>query len=213
MGWLTTSPAHNNPHPGKDKFLLQFIRVPEEVLDVVGTDAAAASHPRLLELWSQVDSLKRTVEDPSSVMAEKKLRCLWGEAGAAVSRASPALNNLPTTSRPASPEPATSRSVSTAPAASNANVAARQQALERELKDAQGKIKTLQTACDVYKQEIERINALRIRKAHDAGEATTSISIAGTSSAAVHAKGSSWRYKLFVLFLCALSFFIGHHFF
>ncbi|KAI8905653.1 PapD-like protein [Powellomyces hirtus] len=60
----------------KDKFLVQGIKVPHDVMTLDGDELVA----RLGELWSQAETLKKTSPDAASqVLAERKLRCVYTE--------------------------------------------------------------------------------------------------------------------------------------
>ena len=59
----------------KDKFLVQCIKVPYDVLHLEGDEL----NTRLTELWQQAEALKK--EDPSTVseiLEERKLKCVFG---------------------------------------------------------------------------------------------------------------------------------------
>ncbi|KAI8817756.1 PapD-like protein [Fimicolochytrium jonesii] len=58
----------------RDKFLVQGIKVPSDVMTLEGDDLVA----RLADLWSQAESLKKTSpEAAAQVLIEKKLRCVF----------------------------------------------------------------------------------------------------------------------------------------
>ncbi|KAJ3181977.1 phosphatidylinositol-binding protein scs2 [Geranomyces variabilis] len=58
----------------KDKFLVQYISLPADVMQLEGDELAA----RLAELWAQAEQLKKTSPDAAaSVLTEKKLRCVF----------------------------------------------------------------------------------------------------------------------------------------
>ncbi|KAI8817112.1 PapD-like protein [Fimicolochytrium jonesii] len=58
----------------KDKFLVQIIKVPADVVELKGDELAA----RLSTLWSQADQLfKSSPQTAADVMVEKKLKCVF----------------------------------------------------------------------------------------------------------------------------------------
>lgn len=58
----------------KDKFLVQGIKIPDDLMALEGEELAA----RLGELWQQAETLKKTSpEAASEVLVEKKLKCLF----------------------------------------------------------------------------------------------------------------------------------------
>ncbi|KAJ3150278.1 phosphatidylinositol-binding protein scs2 [Geranomyces michiganensis] len=67
------------PTKSKDKFLVQYISLPADVMQLEGDELAS----RLAELWAQAEQLKKTSPDAaSSVLTEKKLRCVFAAEGA-----------------------------------------------------------------------------------------------------------------------------------
>ncbi|KAJ3162690.1 phosphatidylinositol-binding protein scs2 [Geranomyces michiganensis] len=65
--------------------------------------------------------------------------------------------------------PANSRGANTVSATTAVSVPTTSAAVEKELREAREKAKTLQAACDGYKAEIERLNALRQRRGDTGG--------------------------------------------
>lgn len=92
--------------------------------------------------------------------------------------------------------------------ATTANPAALDKAL-KELRDSKEKIISLQSACDGYKQELERLNVLRQRRA-DASVPPTSTanSSTATKSHKSSASASGVNFQALML-LCFLSFILG----
>ncbi|KAI8619151.1 hypothetical protein BC830DRAFT_1105542 [Chytriomyces sp. MP71] len=146
----------------KDKFLVQSISVPSDVASLEGEVLVA----RLAELWTRADDLKKAGTDS---VIEKKLKCnfVGGEGAAAA---------LDVRERPPVPGSAVkfagtpsagSPEYATAPNGTGAAANAGPALVDRELRDAKDAIKRLTQACEGYKSEIERLNALRQRRVND----------------------------------------------
>lgn len=90
--------------------------------------------------------------------------------------------------------------------AANANAAALDKAL-KELRDSKEKIISLQSACDGYKQELERLNVLRQRKA-DVSVSPTSITNPATVTKSHKSTASGVNFQALML-LCLISFILG----
>lgn len=194
----------------KDKFLIQGIRIPNELLLSDGDEA----NERLSKLWDQADQVKKV--DPT-VIYEQKIKCVFVNAPPAaaataatttplpVSNSSintntaitqpssnPQQRQLPITSATTTAESASSsstlssstpKSLNPSPAASSssqlphANLGASISSssssasavsfedLEKELLSSREAVKRLTAACEGYRAEIDRLNALRQRKA------------------------------------------------
>ncbi|KAI8616221.1 PapD-like protein [Chytriomyces sp. MP71] len=142
----------------KDKFLVQSIAAPSDVASLEGEALAA----RLAELWTRADELKKSGMDP---VIEKKLKCnfVGGEGAMAAldAREKPPVPGSTVKASAGSPEYATAANGTIA--AANAGPAL----VDRELRDAKDAIKRLTQACEGYKSEIERLNALRQRRVND----------------------------------------------
>ncbi|KAJ3009018.1 UNVERIFIED_CONTAM: phosphatidylinositol-binding protein scs2, partial [Siphonaria sp. JEL0065] len=130
----------------KDKFLVQSIVVPADVLAVDGEAQTA----RLAELWARADDAKKGGDD--NVVSEKKLRCAFLPPFAAD------VPQVPLPSSTATPQKIspTSQQDFNPPSLS-----------DRELKDAKDAIKRLTEACEGYKSEIERLSQLRQRRQNE----------------------------------------------
>ncbi|KAJ3411801.1 phosphatidylinositol-binding protein scs2 [Chytridiales sp. JEL 0842] len=154
----------------KDKFLVQCIRIPANLLEVEGD----ALQERLQDVWAHAESMKKSDPDSASeVICEKKLKVNFLPADSSTPttstttiNASPSLNS--STYAPS----ATAVTASSSPApASNATVSrsAGSVDVDRELREAREQVKRLTAACEGYKSEIERLNMVRQRRAGAGG--------------------------------------------
>ncbi|KAJ3019465.1 phosphatidylinositol-binding protein scs2 [Thoreauomyces humboldtii] len=251
------------PLKSRDKFLVQGIKVPSDVMTLEGDDLTA----RLSDLWLQAETLKKASPDAASqILGEKKLRCVFVAEGAtaadsdAARRLSSAhrsnadlkqeftdadvgpsprnsvlplpaydrgdvggskANAAPETTRPrsgssANPTPTTvanaPSSVQPHPPAVAAPVP-NLSVLSAELQIAKEKVKTLQQACEGYKEEIERLGALRQRQStQQSGNAVEKGHSNGGSSVLSHVADDRLSLQIVGL-LTAVAFFIGVLFF
>ncbi len=157
----THTPTHTlHTHtPGKDKFLLQFIKVPVEVAESM-SQATASSEPntaRLADLWAQTEVLKRAAPEAQGLVLERKLRCLFSKPPTFMADpASLSAGSLPAVggnSASSSPGRGLGESMGSSATLPSAPIIA---SLERELRECKDKLKTMQTASEVYKAELER---------------------------------------------------------
>ncbi|KAJ3025143.1 UNVERIFIED_CONTAM: phosphatidylinositol-binding protein scs2 [Siphonaria sp. JEL0065] len=128
----------------KDKFLVQSIVVPADVLAVDGETQSA----RLAEFWARADDAKKGGDE--GIVSEKKLRCAFLPPFAA---------DVPQVPLPSST--VTSQKISPSEFNPPASLS------DRELKDAKEAIKRLTNACEGYKSEIERLSQLRQRRLNE----------------------------------------------
>ncbi|TPX69249.1 hypothetical protein SpCBS45565_g02515 [Spizellomyces sp. 'palustris'] len=213
----------------KDKFLIQSIKVPNDVMGLDGDELTA----RLHTLWSQAEQLKKSSPAAAAeVLVERKLRCVFlpqlGANGVEKKDSQLGANTQSEISRQPSVKQEFSDASSTSPRSSmivdkqvpelqaqaeslpstrptsvqfnaearppSANVTSQQAQgsladsfhqptlAEKQLQEAREKIKTLQSACDGYKAEIERLNLLRQRRGDPAAGKDGSNSAGNTST-------------------------------
>ncbi|KAJ3345704.1 phosphatidylinositol-binding protein scs2 [Kappamyces sp. JEL0680] len=216
----------------KDKFLVQAIKIPSSLLQA-GLDEAGFQI-KIAELWAQTEQVKKSVADGagSDIILEKKLRCSYqlDDFGASPSKdgseisakatlnarasvyntdeaseASAAAPAASATSPNSFQEPATATSTTSVVPTSSHN-ASLEKAL-KELKDAKDKITSLQSACEGYKVELDRVNLLRQRRADAVVPPTSTVT--PTASKQVH-KSASNSFNIQILALVAfISFIVG----
>ncbi|KAI8919043.1 PapD-like protein [Powellomyces hirtus] len=182
----------------KDKFLVQVIKVPGDILNLANDELAG----RLQQLWTQAEQLsKSSPAAGADVMFERKLKCVFLPADSATEQDTlkpSTANRISDTTAPikqefsdATASPRMSEAAKGGPSAANLSSTTAAQAaaplpaadtkvsptehtdkppaptsamVEKELREAREKAKTLQAACDGYKAEIERLNMLRQRR-------------------------------------------------
>ena len=147
----------------KDKFLIQCIRIGNELLNMDGD----AANLQLSEVWTQAEQLKRDgSQTESDLMTEKKIRCAFLPANGQMdlSEASGSLSKQDSFSvNQAAARPTT-------PSASGEkedleSLKSLLKAHDRELAESKQKVASLSSAFDQYKSETERLNqGLRQRK-------------------------------------------------
>ncbi|KAI9091901.1 PapD-like protein [Phlyctochytrium arcticum] len=167
----------------KDKFLIQSIKVPSDVLKLEGDEL----QNRLQTLWTQAEQLKKTSPAAAAeVLLERKLKCVFlppiAESGAAPqSNGQAARVQQSEVTR----QPSLRSEFSDANTSPRSSVIAAESSLnaavDKQLREARQKINTLQSACDGYKAEIERLNLLRQRRGADSKD-TVSSSSSGSSA-------------------------------
>ncbi|KXS20849.1 VAMP-associated protein [Gonapodya prolifera JEL478] len=149
----------------KDKFLVQGIKITEELLHVEQSDEVTA---RLQDVWSEAEARKKT--DPqfaAANLAEKKLRVVFTGDVAAPARSPPPLPSNDATvgeTAPTQPYPASTpangsiNSASPPPPSAPAPIPAAvltslpREDLERQLAEAQQAVRKLQAANETLKQ-------------------------------------------------------------
>lgn len=159
----------------KDRFLVQSIKIPNDLMKLSIEEA----QPRLLELWSQAEQLKKTDPEASSeILCEQKLKCAYLAAAATESGPTPPYTYFQTNFRSspvkeAAPVIEVSKSES-APAGES-----------KELGDAKDQIKRLTAACEGYKAEIERLNSIRQRKAGEVSASDVKVKTVSVQGAGI----------------------------
>ncbi|KAJ3085659.1 phosphatidylinositol-binding protein scs2 [Quaeritorhiza haematococci] len=222
----------------KDKFLVQSIRIPFDVMRMEGDELAA----RLQELWAQAEQLKKTdPEGSAKIMCEKKLRCVYlppaaADGSAAVAAAAAAVpvaarqTLQPQASFDSSSQhhgqassymtdsdsgitartPVMSISSATSRADNKAPLSTNGTAELTDLREAQKEIHRLKNACEGYRAEIERLNLLRQRRAAaGAGDAGDAGSKGAVSQAALVQAQSHGLSVQIVALLALISFILG----
>ncbi|TPX59250.1 hypothetical protein PhCBS80983_g02561 [Powellomyces hirtus] len=207
----------------KDKFLVQGIKVPHDVMTLDGDELVA----RLGELWSQAETLKKTSPDAASqVLAERKLRCVYTENAETEPESGTGNGGRRRSSSAAQREDAAvPREFSDAadmasPRNSLLPSAATSVAPSAELMTARDKVKQLQAACEGYKEEIERLGALRLRRNDTA--AAAAVARGGSNNISPVSKNASAQQLVaqedhlsyrFVALIVVAAFCIGAFFF
>jgi hypothetical protein len=190
----------------KDKFLVQSIKIPTDLLGLDGDELAA----KLQDVWARAETLKKSDPDAAAeIMCEKKLKCNFLPADPSAAAASPA---AATSSLTSSPAPAAPSSVASPAASATATPAARATGSgdsDRELREARETVKRLTAACEGYKSEIERLNMVRQRRA--AGGADSADS-SGKQAQVVAAQSSGLNVQLVAL-IALIAFLLGAYLF
>ena len=211
-------PMAEDPAPDfkcKDKFLVQSIKISAEVMKLEGDELTRT----LAELWAAAEASKKAGND--SAVEERKLRVvllLAGENAAPTQGPTPpsiassasesapvsATVSTPDSSTPVRPPVAHSPTAphipSSAPARSDP---------DKDVREAKEQIRKLQSSCDAYKLEIDRLNQLRQRRGgSDADDDKKPKNVAHQQQQ--HSDGIP---LMFALFLVILSFLLGVVFF
>lgn len=195
----------------KDKFLVQSVKLPAAMAALDEN----AYQTQVGELWALAEESKKSGDSSSSSadgLLEKKIKCTYTLEDSTAPPANVDLVKSKNIESSAVGVPVIEDNASQLPdsvAVTAVSTPVSNNPLEKaikELRDSKEKIVSLQSACDGYKQELERLNVLRQRRADATVPPTSTTNGMSSKSHKVSASGVNFQA---LMLLCFISFILG----